>query len=149
MESPIKAVLSPQEQAENARLVEEHNRVINEGRLPKQELGKDDFLKLLITQLSHQDPTAPMEDREFVAQMAQFSTLDQMTSMANDFSKLKNMLASGEASGALGKNVELIDNDDLVQGAVKAVTRGDDSPRVMVNGQYYNWEQVTKVYTAE
>jgi flagellar basal-body rod modification protein FlgD len=111
-------------------------------------LGKDDFLKLLITQLSYQDPTAPMDDKEFVAQMAQFSTLDQMTSMANDFSKLKSMLSANEASGALGKNVELIDNDTLVQGAVKAVTRGDASPLVMVNGQYYNWEQVTKIYEA-
>jgi flagellar basal-body rod modification protein FlgD len=149
MENTIKAVLSPQEQAEIARLVEEHNRVINDGRLPKQTLGKDDFLKLLMTQLSHQDPTAPMEDKEFIAQMAQFSTLDQMTSMANDFSKLKTMLSASEASGALGKNVELIDNDTLVQGAVKAVTRGEENPQVLVNGQYYNWEQVTKVYTAE
>ncbi|MDR2783035.1 MAG: flagellar hook assembly protein FlgD [Treponema sp.] len=142
----IQAVLSAQEQAEIARIVQEHNQTVNNGRAPRQQLGKDDFLKLLITQLSYQDPTAPMEDKEFIAQLAQFSTLDQMTSMATDFSKLKSMLSASEASSALGRNVDIIDNDTLVQGAVKAVARGEAMPLVMVNGQYYNWEQVTKIY---
>ncbi|MDR2194283.1 MAG: flagellar hook assembly protein FlgD [Treponema sp.] len=142
----IQAVLSAQEQAEIARIVQEHNQIVNNGRMPQQQLGKDDFLKLLVTQLSYQDPTAPMQDKEFIAQLAQFSTLDQMTSMANDFSKLSSMLSVNEASGALGRNVDIIDNDTLVQGTIKAITRGEATPLVMVNGQYYKWEQVTKIY---
>ena len=42
-------------------------------------LGKDEFLKLLITQLKHQDPISPVDDKEFIAQLAQFSSLSRFS----------------------------------------------------------------------
>jgi flagellar basal-body rod modification protein FlgD len=137
--------LNPQEKMTLSQIVQEHNRKINQGKNPQQNLGKDDFLKILITQLSYQDPTAPMEDKEFIAQMAQFSTLDQMTSMAGDFARITELIAGSEASGALGKSVELMEGEQVVQGTVKAVTRGG-IPQVLVNGAYYHWDQVTRVF---
>ncbi|MDR0598517.1 MAG: flagellar hook assembly protein FlgD [Treponema sp.] len=122
------------------------------GRLPRQTLGKDDFLQLLMKQLSYQDPLAPMEDKEFIAQMAQFSSLEQITSMAQgfnklsgDFTRITELLSGSEAASALGKGVEIDDGERTVQGVVRAVSRGRD-PQILVNGAYYSWDHVTRVF---
>jgi flagellar basal-body rod modification protein FlgD len=141
----LQSVLNAQDKIELNRIVNEHNNKLNNGRQAQQNLGKDDFLKILITQLSYQDPMAPMEDKEFIAQMAQFSTLEQMTSMATDFNTLTRMLTATEANTALGKNVEIVDGETVVQGTVKAVNRGD-IPEILVNGTNYPWEKVTRVF---
>jgi len=140
-----RSTLSSAEKNEIEKLARDFNLKINPVRQPQQNLGKDDFLKILITQLSYQDPTAPMQDKEFIAQMAQFSTLEQMTSMAKDFAKLTAMIGGSEASYSLGKNVEVVEGERTVQGAVQAVTRGE-TPQVLVNGTFYNWDKVVKVF---
>ena len=146
----IQSVMSSQDKAASAQWAEAENKKISQqyglkNTSPNQSLGKEDFLKILLTQLSHQDPTAPMEDKEFIAQMAQFSSLEQMTNMAADFSRMARMLRNTEASGALGKAVEIQLEDEMVQGVVQAITR-EDAPQILVNGRYYNWENVTSIY---
>jgi flagellar basal-body rod modification protein FlgD len=141
----MQSVLSNQEKADLTRYVDEFNKTVNQDRKSQQNLGRDDFLKLLITQLSYQNPTAPMEDKEFIAQMAQFSSLEQMTNMAGDFAKLTNMLMAGEATSALGKSVEITDGEKVIQGRVNAVNRGA-VPQILVNGENYPWEKVTRVF---
>ncbi len=119
--------------------------LVHEGRKTSNELGKDDFLKLLITQLSNQDPTSPMEDTQFISQMAQFSSLEQMTNMSTSFSKMADFLNSQEAAGTLGKTVELDIGDTTVQGIVEGATRGEN-PQVMVNGMYYSMDKIKAIY---
>lgn len=116
-----------------------------DGRKTSNQLGKDDFLKLLITQLSNQDPTNPMEDTEFISQMAQFSSLEQMTNMSTAFSKMANFINSQEAASTIGRTVELNIGDTTAVGVVEGATRGDN-PQILVNGMYYSMDKINAIY---
>jgi flagellar basal-body rod modification protein FlgD len=124
--------------------VDQANKQINEGKKSGKDLDKDDFLKILMTQLQHQDPTAPMEDKEFIAQMAQFSSLEQMTNMSQGFAKLQSTMSGDQALSSLGLDVDIQTNDGVVSGRVTSVTRGD-APQIMVNDKYYDYSDVLKV----
>jgi len=126
--------------------VDNFNKALAESqqRTSKNELGKDDFLKILITQLTHQDPTRPMEDREFIAQMAQFSSLEQMTNMSRDFNKLHNVIASNQAINLIGKTVQITDGEQMIIGKVEEIM-GHQFPQLLVNGRYYDMSRVEKI----
>ncbi|MDE7139163.1 MAG: flagellar hook assembly protein FlgD, partial [Treponemataceae bacterium] len=109
---------------------------LREGRTSSNKLGKDDFLKLLVTQLSNQDPLSPMENTEFIAQMAQFSSLEQMTNMSNNFERLSTLMNTTAATETIGRAVEIEMGDTTTIGVVEAVTR-EANPQLKVNGQLY------------
>ena len=140
----INTVISAEDLASLSRRVEDYNRSLAPGRIARAELGKDDFLKLLITQLSHQDPTKPLEDREFVAQMAQFSALEQMTNMNGELSKVLGLLARSQAVALLGKTVEIAQGEASITGRVEAIS-GSQYPQVLVDGRYYDVSEVLSV----
>lgn len=116
-----------------------------DGKKTSNELGKDEFLKLLITQLQNQDPTDPMENTEFISQMAQFSSLEQMTNMSSSFTKMANYITGSEAMSTLGKKVDLTIGDANITGIVEGATRGDN-PQILVNGMYYTMDKIRAVY---
>jgi flagellar basal-body rod modification protein FlgD len=64
----------------------------------KDPLGKDAFLNLLITQLQHQDPTQPMDDSAFLAQLAQFSTLEQLQGVNTRLDTLTALLTRAQST---------------------------------------------------
>ena len=72
-------------------------------------LGKDDFLKLFVSQLQHQDPLSPMENAEFMGQMASFSTLEQVSKLAAANEQLAGQMALTGAVGLLGRSVTYTD----------------------------------------
>lgn len=79
-------------------------------------MGKEDFLKLLVAQLSHQDPLQPMENSEFVAQLAQFSGVEQMMNVNDNLSLIQAAQLStnnGQMASLIGKEVE-VKGDQLV-----------------------------------
>jgi len=72
-------------------------------RKPVTEMGKDQFLQILVTQLRNQDPMQPMQDKDFIAQMAQFSSLEQTMNMASSLTALRQ--SAGMAAGLIGMTV--------------------------------------------
>jgi flagellar basal-body rod modification protein FlgD len=125
--------------------VETFNKSVAGEREPQQEMGKDEFLKLLITQLQNQDPTSPMEDKQFIAQMAQFSALEQMTNMSSEFAKVGQLISAGQATDLLGKNVEVVSGNSVISGRVEDVTFGE-YPQINVGGTYYDYDTVQRIY---
>jgi len=139
----ISTMLSPENLAVTQTQVDAFNKTLT-SKTAGQTLDKDDFLKLLITQLTQQDPTEPMNDREFIAQMAQFSTLEQITNMNKEFGQLAGILSNTQALGLLGKTVEIVEGDRTISGVVEEVS-GREFPQVFVNGRFYDFERVQGV----
>ncbi|MCL2461138.1 MAG: flagellar biosynthesis protein FlgD [Defluviitaleaceae bacterium] len=106
-------------------------------------LDKNAFLSLLITQLRYQDPLNPMDDTQFVAQMAQFTSLEQMQNMNKSISLT-------QAYGMIGKQVSGAVRDDAgtaydVTGAVESVSIKNGEVYLEVNGSEMRLEEVKKL----
>ncbi len=104
-----------------------------------QDLGKDDFLKLLVTQLRYQDPLNPMEDKEFIAQMAQFSSLEQMQN-------INLAVTTTQATTMIGKNVAYYDeNGNEMAGIVEAVKISSGQPKLVINNMLVDLAKIMSV----
>jgi len=99
------------------------------------ELGKDDFLKLFVAQLQHQDPMNPMNDSDFMGQMASFSSLEQISNLAAVNAQMAANLSSTSAIGLIGRTVSYVDaNDQIHTGVVEKVTTAGGTPSLTVAG---------------
>ena len=116
-------------------------------RTHKTELGQDDFLKLLVTKMGAQDPMNPQADTDFIAQMAQFSSLEQAKTMSTDMDTLKSQQQVLTANGLIGRNVAVTDdsNKQVAQGMVTAVSVDSGSPQVIINGTKYSLDSVSSI----
>lgn len=112
-------------------------------------LGKNDFLKLLLAQLSNQDPLKPLEDKEFIAQLAQFNTLEQMQQMNTHMLDLLAGMSLAEGSNLLGRFVEAgsisgVVNSVAMVGGKAQITLATDKGNIQVA-----LAQVTRVLRSE
>ncbi|MCS7461892.1 flagellar hook capping protein [Paenibacillus doosanensis] len=112
------------------------------------DLGKDEFLKILIAQLQNQDPSQPLQDKEFIAQMAQFTSVEQLSNMSNEMKLLRQSL--GFASGLIGKSItwggtnekgESIDKT----GIVDSIVVKDGSQFAVVGKEKIALDQITQI----
>lgn len=113
---------------------------------PKQTLGADDFMKILMTQLTAQDPMNPMKDTEFIAQMANFSSLEQMRTLSQSFTTYSNDQKMAAAPSYLGCEVTVKDPAlGSITGVVDAITLKDGSPALVIDGKTYETTLITDI----
>jgi flagellar basal-body rod modification protein FlgD len=97
-------------------------------------LGKDDFLKLLLTQMQYQDPLDPMDNKDMLAQMAQFTSLEQMSNLNENFAAANQIASFMDATRLLGKEVQVLDpaapedTPAILESKVKSINFTNEGP---------------------
>lgn len=95
-------------------------------------LGMEDFLKILLTQLTYQDPMKPVDNQQFMAQMAQFTSLEQTQQLNTKIETLITNQAALQSVGLIGKTVDVISASGTVTGTVSALSLSGDAPLLTV-----------------
>lgn len=113
---------------------------------PNDQLGKDAFLKLLVAQLRHQDPLAPSDPGDFMAQTAQFTMVEKLEMLTEQGETTNRALGLSAASGLIGRNVSWIGEDgETLSGRVDAATSSIDGVNLSVGAQKVPLEAVTGI----
>ena len=111
----------------------------------KQTLDVNDFLKLITVQLTSQDPMKPMEDTQFISQMASFTSLEQMKTLSKNFAAFSAEQRLSSAQNFLGKIVTVSTSVGDVTGEVTAVTLAGGAPRLSVGAGIFDPADVTSI----
>jgi flagellar basal-body rod modification protein FlgD len=107
-------------------------------------LGRDAFLKLLVTQIQAQDPFEPLSAREFIAQLAQFSTVEQLQSSNLQLAILQRGEATSQALLLIGRHITT--GEDGVTGLVEAVVFREGQPKLVVGEHEVDPGDVVRVW---
>jgi flagellar basal-body rod modification protein FlgD len=100
------------------------------------ELDKNQFLDLLVAQMKNQNPLSPTNSQEYVSEMAQFSTLEQLTNVAAGTEEQNQMETVSQSLSLVGKQVTYIKEDGtLAEGKVESVDFGEEGFSLSVNGE--------------
>lgn len=95
-------------------------------------IGQEDFLKILLTQLSFQDPLKPLDNQEFIAQMAQFTSLEQARQLNDRTDALLSIQSATQSIGLIGRTVEVRTDTGTMVGQVTTITFEGGVPNLTV-----------------
>ena len=113
-------------------------------------LGKDAFLKLLVTQISNQDPTEPMDNRDLVLQLSQFSTLESTQQLNSNMEAYIEMASLATATSLIGKDVVYLDSEsgeDFI-GTVSSVKKSTDGYVLNIGSDEIPFDNIRYVYNS-
>src|SRR5262245_6413804 len=123
--------------------------LVPQDRVPVKTLDQQDFLKLLVAQMTQQDPLNPKTDLEMIPQMVSFTQLEQSKSMQKDIASLRADQRLLQANSLLGRTVEIQDGTaPAVSGQVTAVQMEEGTPKLVVNGHPYDLSNVLSITPA-
>jgi flagellar basal-body rod modification protein FlgD len=106
----------------------------------------EDFLQLLTSQISNQDPLEPMKDTEFISQMANIASLEQMQQFTKGFESFADSQKDMVAQAYLGRMVSISEEGSEVSGLVESVEKSEDGTiSVLVSGKNYDPQSITRV----
>ena len=115
--------------------------------LGTQMLSEQDFLNLLVAQMTAQDPLNPMTNQDMLSQMVQFSTLNANTTMQTTLGSLQDSQNLTQGNALIGRQVTLLVDSSgaTAQGVVTGVQMNSGTPQIVVNGTAYDLSQVTSI----
>jgi flagellar basal-body rod modification protein FlgD len=120
--------------------------LIPQNRVPIKTLDQQDFIKLLVAQMTQQDPLNPKSDLEMIPQMVSFTQLEQSKSMQSDLAQLRAEQQLLQANSLLGRTVEIQDGSGArVAGPVSAVHMVEGTPKLVVNGRLFDLGQLSSI----
>jgi flagellar basal-body rod modification protein FlgD len=96
-------------------------------------LTLEDFMKVLLTQLTYQDPLKPMDNQQFMAQIAQFTTLEQTQSLNTNIQALLNNQSSLQSVGLIGRTVDIKTDTGPLTGTVTGLSLAGSSPTLTLS----------------
>jgi flagellar basal-body rod modification protein FlgD len=113
----------------------------------KTNLGKDEFLQLLVAQLRNQDPTKPMEDKDFMAQLAQFNSLEQIQDLNTTMLGIMVLQQVNQGSALIGKTVTVmpVDAEEAVTGKVSAMSIVKGEVLLQIGEKRYSLRDLVEV----
>ena len=114
-------------------------------------MGKDQFLELLTTQLKNQNPLEPMDNKQFVSQMAQFSSLEQMNNMNSSLNSFLKFQKISQAGSLVGKKVEVLNSDtgSNITGVIEKANVTGEETTITIDGKKYPLVNIQQIIAGE
>lgn len=113
-------------------------------------LGKDDFLRLLVTQLKYQDPLSPVDDKAFIAELAQFSSLEEMQNLNENFKSLVTLQSLSQMNYAVNLVGHRVVGTNAagaqVDGTVANVIFNNGDPVIVIDNQEVSMKNILKIF---
>ncbi len=114
-------------------------------RVPERELGKNAFFQILAAQLQFQDPLSGGDNTQYIAQLAQFSSLEQMQNLNSSIQAMMQFQHAQYGSQLIGKNVKLIHGDEIIEGIVDRVRLTNGEISILIGDQAYQLNQILEI----